>query len=107
MKELKDFIIEKLLISKSNKLNDEVNQDLKYYKLMKKLLWYARNIGHIASICNTFDEFFRDNKGLKEFCINYINNHPDHPEMLDETTRDIVGYFRDFKPNEFDKYIEE
>lgn len=102
MKELKDFIIEKLLLNKH-----EISQDLKYYKLMKKLLWYARNIGHIASICNTFDEFFRDNKGLKQFCIDYINNHPNHPEMLDETTRDIVGYFRDFKPNEFDKYIEE
>ena len=74
---------------------------------MKRLLWYARNIGHIASICNSFDEFFRDNKGLKQFCIDYINNHPDHPEMLDNTTREIVGYFRDFKPDEFDKYIEE
>ena len=105
MKELKNYIVEKLKITKDNiDLSDDTT---KYYKLMKSLLWYAKNIGHIASICNSFDEFFRDNKGLKQFCIDYINNHPDHPEMLDETTRDIVGYFRDFKANEFDKYIEE
>jgi hypothetical protein len=105
MKELKEYITEKLKITKDNIELDTTDKD--YYKLMKKLLWYARNIGHISSICNSFDEFFRDNKGLKQFCIDYINNHPDHPEMLDETTRDIVGYFRDFKSNEFDKYIEE
>lgn len=102
MKELKKYILEKIKITKDNiDLEDNMN----YYKLMKKLLWYARNIGNISSICNSFDEFFRDNKGLKQFCIDYINNHPDHPEMLDETTREIVGYFRDFKENEFDKYI--
>ena len=103
MKELKNYILEKIKITKDNIELDTSDND--YYKLMKRLLWYAKNIGHIASICNSFDEFFRDNKGLKQFCIDYINNHPDHPEMLDETTKEIVGYFRDFKPNEFDKYI--
>lgn len=103
MKELKEYITEKLKITKDNIELDKTDNE--YYKLMKRLLWYARNIGHIASICNSFDEFFRDNKGLKQFCIDYINNHPDHPEMLDNTTREIVGYFRDFKADEFDKYI--
>lgn len=102
MKELKNYILEKIKITKDN---IDLEDNTHYYKLMKRLLWYAKNIGHIASICNSFDEFFRDNKGLKQFCIDYINNHPNHPEMLDETTREIVGYFRDFKPDEFDKYI--
>jgi hypothetical protein len=97
-----DYIQEKLILTKNH--NEDYTH---YYKLMKKLLWYAKNIGHIASICNTFDEFFRDNKGLKQFCIDYINNHPDCPEMLDETTREIVGFFRKFKENEFSDYINE
>lgn len=102
MKSLNIYINEKLKISKNN----ISNQDISFYELMQKLL----NIAHSSVLfdedrIHAADLLFDEHPKLKDFCIQYINNHDECPEMLDETTQDILGYFSDFPKNEFEKYL--
>lgn len=100
MKELKEYITEKLKLE-----GPQDGNKIPFLKQMKTLLWYTRVFGNKHTVYDSFVEEFKKYPGLRAACIDYINNHPDHPEMLDETTEEIIGYFKDFPADEFDKYI--
>lgn len=102
MKSISNYINEKLKISKNNVSNQEVS----VYELMQKIL----NISHSSILfgkdrVQAANLIFEKNPKLKDLCIQYINNHDECPEMLDETTEEILGYFSDFPDNEFKKYL--